>query len=107
MMNLNAVSARINVTDNDIANGTQYIPGNCAIALALKRLGYESPIVGPSNCYVMVNGAEMEAVLPEEASAFVHAFDLSFLAMNPVPAPFEFELAFVPAGPYRGEVYAS
>lgn len=81
---------RVEVTAEDIAQGVRNQAFECPVACALTRSGLDHPSAWPSRVYYgpfdAPNG-RLTAKLPEEAAAFIAAFDDG----RPVE-PFAFEI---------------
>lgn len=83
------MSIRVEVTAEDIARGDHRC-GTCPVALAMARVGFRNPIVGPQ--HVSYAGRDNGPVaLPPVARAFVAVFDAR-LAVE----PFSFDLEVAP-----------
>jgi hypothetical protein len=86
------VVVKIQVTEEDIKNGTPCQDWCCPIALALRRAGFLAAKVGRSRCFVQSAGDDetctwRQPALPADAREFVRDFDEGY----PVD-PFEFDL---------------
>lgn len=90
---------RIEVTAEDIAKGRPCDPGNCAIACAMRRIGFNvQSIGGVANARGpvawMLGDGPRKIQLPPEAGVFARAFDQG---VNVDAVAFE-----IPGGPLEG-----
>lgn len=86
---------KVQVTREDIRKGSAVSPRKCAIALAMKRLGIENPLIGPRDFTVITRtnqGIEiLTRPLPKRARRFVSYFDC-FHSARFLLWPFSFEI---------------
>lgn len=68
-------TVRIEVTDDDIAEGCPHQPGSCPIARAARRAGIPWVRVGGSTLRYGTHGPRGRVALPEAAAVFVSRFD--------------------------------
>jgi hypothetical protein len=79
---------RVEVTADDIRNGTRYRPALCPMALALSRATGQRVFVGLTQAYVILPTTSVPLNLPLAAQMFLAAFDTG-LPCDPI----EFEVS--------------
>lgn len=81
---------RIDVTEEDIREGTPHDPRRCPVARAVERAGgFECLVDG---MYLYLGGDMPPLVLPESAQEFQHTFDGPGGRWQVLPFSFEVEL---------------
>lgn len=90
---IEALSIKVEVTQEDIDQGSRFDPGDCAIALAMRRLGYNAT-VGLTTLQLMTKNFEPIArfELPLEAQDLVSKFDCPWAWGAPEPVTFTLSL---------------
>jgi len=85
---------RIGVNQQDIDHGTPGTAGDCAIAVAMRRLGFGSVSVGNGVITFEHEGRHVGGKWSRRAIRFIHKYDKPrhFGVIDPTLEPFVFEL---------------
>ena len=75
---------KVVVTKDDIDNGVRGMHTKCPVSLALKRLGFENPVVGRDRFTYAKEDTFKICNLPQVAKDFIRSYDNTGWTVEPV-----------------------